>query len=1400
MVRRWVLRPLCWALAVLAIAVLLLHLLLQSEWLARRIASFAEEKLEEALGRDVELGALRLGLLPLEAEVEDLAIAGAVAGDPPLFAVDRVVIDADLWSLRKSGLVLERVAALRPIVHLTVDEEGNLQLPELAGRDASDEEETAGFELVLERLQVGAGEVWIEDLGLPASFSAVQVEVLARRVAAREDRVSLRAGEVEVELPAEEEAGTSTPARTLSGALTARMALRPGEIELWDASLAADHLVASASGRVALGEEVAVSLSVQLDADGALASDLGVLASDLDGSASLVAEVEMAGGTWRVTGDLTVPGLGADEVRVHDAFATFQAEPDVLTVELERASIFGGGLAGSFALPLGSTDLLAAVEVDLDALRLGALAAALDIGIEVRGEVSGTARYEFSPQAALRGSGSAELDLVGRIDETQEVLGLARAAITDGVVSLAPLELYGAGERLEASGEIRLSDLTGAFEYSLTVQDIGRLSFLMPEPEGEGTIDWAGADGSVTAAGALELRGTEMRLTGDVETRALTIAGARADQGFASLILDRGVLDVVSLTLHRGQARLDAHGLVPLAAGEPWDFAITADDWPLEELEGFFARDLGLSGGLSGALALQGAIGAAGEAADFIFSGDVDLRSPAFMGIDVDEATGSFRMSSLLAEISGFEARIGEGRLGAEVRIPFRPDGEWDVRAEARGWPLGELGPLLPEGVALTGALSGMAGFAGAAEALNGSADLTAEGVLLGDLALGQISIRGAFGPERVRIASARVDSPAGSLWLEGTLHRLTGELDFDLGSEPLRLDAQPFAGLVDAESPGELRIGGRLEGTLEAPLLDASLIHEAEGTTEQSRFHLMWNGREVEAEGSLLGLVAVEGGGLLDFEQVDLELHVGASEISLPLPEAEGAPDLLLSVAGQLALAKVFASADPLVARVVFDSLMISSGTLELRNLEPVVARLEEDVVVVESFFLGEPSSESEIFAVGSIGTEAPYPLDLRMQAFVQSEWGNLVFPDFSASGSVELLATVEGVATRPEIDGQGAVSNGRLRLTEFAHIFANVRGVVLFYPDKVVVDHLDSEVAGGTARAAGSIGFGAETPYELQLSAKNVTLGIPEGWRTRGSAELILTSQDGGRTLRGQINLERADFFQDVNISGLSPDQILVGETDELLRTTYLDLVVRGEQALRVRNNLADVRGGLDLVILGTLAAPIIFGDASLVPGGTIEFSGNEYRLERGRLEFVNPYENEPILDLVATGEVGRYDITLVLAGELENPTINLSSDPPLSDLEVVALLAGANPDSVGGFGTFSASDASSQRSPEQAAQSLILGQAASAVSSRFNRLFGLDTFQIAPLTAESGDLSSARVTVGERLSRDLFVTYSYDPSTTQQMILQVEWQVYPSMAIILTQNGDESYSADFRWEKRF
>jgi translocation and assembly module TamB len=208
-------------------------------------------------------------------------------------------------------------------------------------------------------------------------------------------------------------------------------------------------------------------------------------------------------------------------------------------------------------------------------------------------------------------------------------------------------------------------------------------------------------------------------------------------------------------------------------------------------------------------------------------------------------------------------------------------------------------------------------------------------------------------------------------------------------------------------------------------------------------------------------------------------------------------------------------------------------------------------------------------------------------------------------------------------------------------------------------------------------------------------------------------------------------------------------------------------------------------------------MLGDVALDHGGTVEFGGNKYTLERGNLTFSNPFRNDPSLDLVASTTVREFNVRLNVYGPVDALETSFSSTPPLPSLDVVSLLTTRSTDTLSSLGGRTTLES---RGDGNTAETFLASQAASLAGQRVGDLFGLDQVQITPLTGASSELSTARLTVGKRISRDLYVTYSYDPSESGEEIVEVAWQMYPTIVVLLRATDQGSYTADIRWTKSF
>jgi translocation and assembly module TamB len=564
-----------------------------------------------------------------------------------------------------------------------------------------------------------------------------------------------------------------------------------------------------------------------------------------------------------------------------------------------------------------------------------------------------------------------------------------------------------------------------------------------------------------------------------------------------------------------------------------------------------------------------------------------------------------------------------------------------------------------------------------------------------------------------------------------------------------------------------------------------------------------------IQLEGDLLGMVSLAGDGRLDAEGLDLAIRVESEALEELFELGGGRSETEFSgrFEGAVTVRSEFEDFESWSALAELAEFELSYREFGLQNLDPVVVRVTSEGVEIESFFIGDPSSDSELFVSGRIRGEETKDLDLRLQTSLDAQWLALFLPDVGLrSGTFDMLAVVRGTTEAPELNGQARVLNGRAVIQDVPFAIERVEGVLLFYPDQIVVDRIDARAAGGTLRAAGNLTLfqEAESPdYRIQIAATDLRAPFPENWLTRASGELIVSSTQGGRQIRGAIAVDQAMYLEDLTLgmtqmlSGLfSRDRLEVQSADEFAASTELNIAVTGPGALRIRNNLADLHGDLDLVVRGTLANPVLFGTVNIERGGSIEFGVNEYEIVRGVVNFANPFRIEPVIDVSARAKIRQYDVTLNLSGTLDQLNTSFTSNPPLAELEVLTLLTGGEESLTRTTGT-----GSGTRNEAESTSQMIAGQAASLVTQRTGRLFGLDRFQVQPLTTSSGELSQTRVTIGKQLSRDLFVTYSYDPESTAEDIYRLEWNIrHWGMTLVLTQNGDESYSADVRWEKSF
>jgi translocation and assembly module TamB len=196
--------------------------------------------------------------------------------------------------------------------------------------------------------------------------------------------------------------------------------------------------------------------------------------------------------------------------------------------------------------------------------------------------------------------------------------------------------------------------------------------------------------------------------------------------------------------------------------------------------------------------------------------------------------------------------------------------------------------------------------------------------------------------------------------------------------------------------------------------------------------------------------------------------------------------------------------------------------------------------------------------------------------------------------------------------------------------------------------------------------------------------------------------------------------------------------------------------------------------------MAQPVILGRANLT-GGDIILNGNRFVLTGGTVQFVNPTRTEPVVNLTISTTIQQYNISLRFDGPVDQLRTQYTSDPSLPSADIIHLLA---------FGKTTEASGSSP-SPE----SVVASQVSSQITSRISKVAGISQLSINPVLANGSSQgpAGANITVQQRVTGNLFITFSSNVTSTQGQTIQGQYQVSPRVAVSATRDPNGGFAVD-------
>ncbi len=635
---------------------------------------------------------------------------------------------------------------------------------------------------------------------------------------------------------------------------------------------------------------------------------------------------------------------------------------------------------------------------------------------------------------------------------------------------------------------------------------------------------------------------------------------------------------------------------------------------------------------------------------------------------------------------------------------------------------------------------------------------------------------------------------PAGEVKSQVTIHPRQKSYVAQLTADGIQLDQLQALQAQHIGAKGVVSLKASGQGTFANPQLDATLqIPQIEIQKQKiSDVKLQMNVANHRATADLTS--SAVGTMIRANAKVDLtgeyfaDATLDTQAIPLQPIFAIYAPDQAADLSGQTELHATLhgplKNKKLLEAHITIPVLKLAySNSIQLAETAPIKVDYKDTVITLQRS--GLRGTDTDLTFQGSMSTNKGAPVSLVLLGTVDLHIAQVFAPDIRSSGQLKFNINSSGTNN---IGGEVNIVDVNFADPDLPVGLQHGNGVLSLTSDRVNITKFQGTVGGGTLTAQGGVAFRPGVQFDLGLAATGVRVLYPEGVRESVNANLRLAGTTENATLGGQVNLADLSFTPAFDLSSFI-DQFSSGvsapATPGLAQNIQLNLGVSSENDVNLVSRALSISGSANLRVRGTAAQPVILGRVNL-SGGDIILNGDRFVLNGGTIEFVNPSETEPMVNVSLNTTIQQYNIFMRFNGPVDRLNPTYSSDPALPTADIINLLA---------FGSTTEASAQNATPANQAAESLVASQVSSQVTSRVSKVAGISQLSINPVLAggTSQGPPGANITIQQRVTGNLFVTFSSNVASTQNETIQGQYQLSPRVAVSATRDQNGGFGFD-------
>ncbi len=351
-------------------------------------------------------------------------------------------------------------------------------------------------------------------------------------------------------------------------------------------------------------------------------------------------------------------------------------------------------------------------------------------------------------------------------------------------------------------------------------------------------------------------------------------------------------------------------------------------------------------------------------------------------------------------------------------------------------------------------------------------------------------------------------------------------------------------------------------------------------------------------------------------------------------------------------------------------------NNTIKLASAEPIRADYKNGVLNLQRGAIR--GTETDLQFQGSIPIiDRTAPMSLLLQGNVNLRLAQLFDPTIRTSGELRFNINSTG-ATGRDIGGEIDIVDANYASEDVPVGLQHGNGVLTLTTDRINIKSFEGTVGGGSVTAQGGVAYRPEIQFNLGLAAKNVRMLYPQGMREALDADIRLVGSTDNATLGGTVNLADISFTPafDLNsfISQFSSG-VAAPPSQGFSQNVNLNLAVHSTNNVNLVSRTLSVNGSANLQVRGTAADPVILGRINLNSGDVI-LNKDRFVLTGGTIQFVNPSETEPVVNVGITTTIQQYNISLHFNGPTTRLQTQYNSDPALPQADILNLWHSARP----------------------------------------------------------------------------------------------------------------------------